>query len=259
MERSGAEMKKLLVLLVVILAVPSLTAYAASSTSRRFVVRNWKAPITLDSTTPDSTDEVETEEPGKPEEPTTPAPTDEVEPEEPEEQGDEPEEQGEEPLADDEPLPADDEQAIPPVDENEDGQGETNEPDADELPSPDPSIDEVEQSEELTAVEMPAAEGEEEITINTEEEPVEPIEPEEVGEARVVIGGSGRRRRAREGGEADRKGLEATVAEPQSKQSNKNQLMPFRCFPPSAQETMSRRRKGRSRPQAVKNGARGLC
>lgn len=196
-------MKKLLVLLVVILAVPSLTAYAASSTSRRFVVRNWKAPITLDSTTSDSTDEVETEEPGKPEEPTTPAPTDDVEPEETEGQGDEPEEQGEEPLADDEPLPADEEQDIPPVDENEDGQDE---PDADEALTSDPITDQVEQSEETAAVETPADDGEKEITTEDEPEDVgeepptvidiveagseEEPEPEDVGEARVVIGGA---------------------------------------------------------------------
>lgn len=208
MERSGAEMKKLLVLLVVILAVPSLTAYAASSTSRRFVVRNWKAPITLDSTTPDSTDEVETEEP---EEPTTPAPTDEVETMGPEET-EEPEEHGGEPLADDEPLTADEEQAIPPVDENEDGQGEADEPDADEPLGSDPSIEKIEQgAPEPAAVETPADDGEKEITITTEEEPAEPEdvgeepptvidiveagseeepEPEEVGEARVDIGGA---------------------------------------------------------------------
>jgi len=178
-------MKKLLVLLVVILAIPTVSAYAASSTSRRFVVRNWKAPITLDSTTPDSTDEVETEEPGKPEEPTTPAPTDEVEMLE----TDVPEEHSEEPLADDEPLPADDEQAIPSVEEDEDGQGEADEPDADEPPTPAPTSDEVEQSEETAAVGTPAEDGDEEITTDDE--------PEEVGVARVDIGGSEAQRRAR--------------------------------------------------------------
>lgn len=37
-------MKKIGILLVIILAFPSLTALAASSTSKKFVVRNWKAP-----------------------------------------------------------------------------------------------------------------------------------------------------------------------------------------------------------------------
>lgn len=43
-------MKKLLAFLVAILILPSFTAYASSHTSRRFVVRNWKAAISAIST-----------------------------------------------------------------------------------------------------------------------------------------------------------------------------------------------------------------
>ena len=199
-------MKKIIALLILILALPTVTALAASVTSKSFVVRNWMATPLDPSPTPDPT-------PVTTPASTTPAPTDDVETMETEEvgQGDEPEEQGEEPLADDEPLTADEEQAIPPVDENEDGQGEADEFDADEAPSTDPTTDEVEQSEETAAVGTPADDGEEEITINTEEETVEPEEageepptvidiveagseeepePEEAGEARVDIGGA---------------------------------------------------------------------
>lgn len=52
-------MKKIVLFLVVIMALPHLTAYAASVTSRSFVVRNWKAKM---PTTPLSTEEIETGE-----------------------------------------------------------------------------------------------------------------------------------------------------------------------------------------------------
>ena len=57
-------MKKIIALLVVILILPSLTAYASSCTSRRFVVRNWKAILPA----PTSPEDVETGEQGEQEE-----------------------------------------------------------------------------------------------------------------------------------------------------------------------------------------------
>lgn len=197
-------MKKIIALLVLILALPAVSAYAATTASRSFVVRNWKAatpePTPAPSPSPAPTDEptVSPELTPTPTASTTPAPTDDVEMVEPEEteevemlEPDVPEEQGEEPLADDEPLPADEEQAIPSVNEDADGQGETNEPDADEALPPEPTTDQVEQSKEPAMDDTPAEDGEEEITITTEEE------PEDVGEARVDIGGSEAQRRAR--------------------------------------------------------------
>ena len=181
-------MKKLLPLLLLLLILPPEPASAASEmcTSKSFVIRNWKGNVP-EAEPPEPT--IPPDEETEPPEPTTPAPTDDVEMLEPEEVDMlEPEDQGEEPLADDEPFPADEEQAIPSVDEDADGQGETNEPDADELPSTEPTTDQVEQSEEAAAVETPADDGEEEITINTEDEPVS--EPEDVGEALVDIGGA---------------------------------------------------------------------
>lgn len=97
-------MKRSLAFLVVILFIPPLTAYAASVTSRSFVVRNWKATpafTTPDTITPLSTEEIETgelegEEPTIPPvdgqnvpDPNTPDFIDEVEPGEQSEQGDE--------------------------------------------------------------------------------------------------------------------------------------------------------------------------
>lgn len=91
-----AGMKRIIVLFVVIMALPTVSAYAAFSTSRRFVVRNWKAEIPsltpAPSPSPAPTDEVETVEQPPDGEPTTPAPTDDVETEEMGEQGEEPEE-----------------------------------------------------------------------------------------------------------------------------------------------------------------------
>ena len=99
-------MKRSLALLVVILFIPPITAYAASCTSRSFVVRNWKATpasTTPDTITPLSTEEIETgelegEEPTIPPDDdqtippastTPPTSTDEVEQGEQSEQGDE--------------------------------------------------------------------------------------------------------------------------------------------------------------------------
>lgn len=179
--------------MMLLLILPPEPASAASEmcTSKSFVIRNWKGNVPeAEPPKPTIPPDEETEPPDGG--PTTPAPTDEVETMEPEEvgQGDEPEEpeeseeQGEEPLVDDDPLPVDDEQAIPSMDEYED-EAEPDDPDADEAPSPEPITDEVEQSEETAAVEMPADDGEEEITTDDE-----PVEPEKVGKARVVIGGA---------------------------------------------------------------------
>ena len=96
-------MKKIVAFLVVVLFIPPLTAYAASVTSKSFVVRNWKATpasTTPDTITPLSTEEIETgeleEEPTIPPvdgqnapAPNTPDFTDEAEPGEQSEQGDE--------------------------------------------------------------------------------------------------------------------------------------------------------------------------
>ena len=174
-------MKKIVILVLCLIILqmttPAGTAFATSGlcTSKSFVVRNWKGEVEPPAEELSPTEELTPED-------------DSVvdEPEEPED--DKPEEQDEEPLADDhtddEPLPADEEQAIPSVDEDEDGQDE---PDADEALGSDPGTDVVEESEELTVDDTPVDDGEEEITINTEEETVE---PEEAGEARVDIGGS---------------------------------------------------------------------
>lgn len=103
MGRKRTRMKKKIALLVLALALPPLTAYAASVTSRSFVIRNWKATpasTTPDTITPLSTEEIETgeleEEPTIPPvdgqnapAPNTPDFTDEVEPGEQSEQGDE--------------------------------------------------------------------------------------------------------------------------------------------------------------------------
>ncbi len=45
-------MKRSLALLVVVLFIPPLTAYAATTTSRHFVVRNWKAILPADENIP---------------------------------------------------------------------------------------------------------------------------------------------------------------------------------------------------------------
>lgn len=66
-------MKKIVLFLVMLLFIPPLTAYAASVTSKSFVVRNWKATPTFttpDTITPLSTEEIETGE--LEEEPTIP-------------------------------------------------------------------------------------------------------------------------------------------------------------------------------------------
>lgn len=56
-------MKKILAFLLMLLVIPPITAYAASCTSRHFVVRNTPAvPTTPPSTTPASTGEVEMRE-----------------------------------------------------------------------------------------------------------------------------------------------------------------------------------------------------
>lgn len=75
-------MKKLLAFLVAILILPSFTAYASSHTSRRFVVRNWKAAISAISTDGNLPAEDHTEEPEAPVDEQPIPPAEETEPEE---------------------------------------------------------------------------------------------------------------------------------------------------------------------------------
>ena len=200
-------MKKLLVLLVVILAIPTVSAYAASSTSRRFVVRNWKAEIpTEDEVKPEAAEEpeetMEPEETAEPEDPVEPvddqteppddedeSPADEeVEPEAQEEQalpvedhGGEIEEQAE-PVEGEQSVP-DNSGAIEPEDQTGQEEPEDGRP-AEAIDAP---VNESEDSVEPTVIAAPPM-------MDTEDEPGD---GEQQGEARVVIGGSEAQRRAR--------------------------------------------------------------
>lgn len=74
-------MKKILAFLVAILILPSFTAYASSHTSRRFVVRNWKAAISTDGNLPaEGVDEDQTEKSEAPVDGQAASPAEETEP-----------------------------------------------------------------------------------------------------------------------------------------------------------------------------------
>lgn len=194
-------MKKLLVLLVVILAIPSLTAYAASSTSRRFVVRNWKAEIPVeDEAVPEET--MEPEESAEPEEPVEPV-DDQTEPlddedESPADEEVEPEAQEEQALPvedhsgeiEEQAEPVEGEQSVPDNSgaiEPEDQTGQEEPEDGEPVESIDAPVNESEDSVEPTVIAAPPM-------MDTEDEPGD---GEQQGEARVVIGGSEAQRRAR--------------------------------------------------------------
>ena len=188
MERSGAEkiMKKIIALIVVIMALPTVSAYAASISSRHFVVRNWKAAISTDGNLPaEGVDEDHTEkvdgQAASPAEETEPVDEQPIPPAE---------ETGSVSAPEDEPAPADA--------HNEDGtsteseqeaamESVENEPPVDDQATPlaedpIPTVVDVEPEDERPADDEPG-----EPTVN--DHSGEEIAPEaEQGEARVDIG-----------------------------------------------------------------------